>query len=81
MAEVKMKTFIIDGDNVKKLKNLQVAFTVDKHGLLTVVQIEAYDQMADSYQTLTLDTYSKSNLSKIEEICMDWYNNIYSQTA
>lgn len=76
-----MKSYIINSEDRKGLKNLQVGFEVDPHGLLTVVQVEIYDLFADSYQLANFDTYSKSSLAEIETICMDWYNNTYSQTA
>lgn len=76
-----MKTFIIDFEQAKALKNLQVSFTLDQFSTIEIVQIEFYDEFTGFYQNADLSKYPKSAKDQIEEICMNWYNNIYSQTA
>lgn len=76
-----MSHHVISDTDVKALKNLQVAFKVDPHGLLEIEQIEFADEFTGFYQTVDLDKYPQSAKDKIKEICVRWYNIIYSQTA
>lgn len=79
------KTQIISEDNVKSLKDIQVAFKL-RGGLVEIEQIESYSPFTGFYETLDLEVFSPSALARIEQICAEWYNanvvpdyNEYSQ--
>lgn len=68
-----MKTYIISDENVKMLRDIQVAFTL-VDGLVVILQIEIHSDFTGFYEFADLNKFSPSAKERLEAICANWFN-------